>query len=238
MVDPIMNRPAMMAVAHAHVAGDKGRIAADERMATSKRRSSEVGIPQSAGNRLALRARFVDLCQEAGLVPVVAPEILLDGNRSPARRGAVAGQVRRAMLVQLAAQDVALAAIILKSAAAPAGRTNGRQPAVDEIANATVASLSPAVPAAVPGATLLSGAQNPSLASDHLNATNRGVCDAGKPLPRALTFSFAHAIRQPALQMGKSAADGVASARQALLRRARLNRVARRGDYTVERRAA
>lgn len=183
-------------------------------------------------------ARFAALCQEAGLVPVVEPEILMGGDHSLSRSGDVTEALLRAVFEQLAAQGVALEAMILKPGMVTAGLKHAVQPSIAAVAEATVASLLRVVPAAVPGVAFLSGGQSPSLASSRLNAMNRSGRGGGAALPWALTFSFARAIQQPALEVWKGSADNVAAAQQVLLHRARLNRAARRGDYTSTMEAA
>ena len=166
-------------------------------------------------------ARYAALCQEAGLVPVVEPEVLMDGNHSLQRCGQATEQVLRMVFNQLYTQRVALEGMILKPNMVLPGLTCPRQESVDEVADATVMRLLRAVPAAVPGIAFLSGGQSAELASARLNAMNVRFKSR---LPWALAFSFARAIQQPALEtwLGKEA--NVTAAQQALLHRARCNR--------------
>ena len=215
------------------------------------------GIPSRScieANAHAL-ARYAALCQEAGLVPVVEPEVLMDGDHTLERCRAVTEEVLRTVFNQLNSQRVMLEGMILKPNMVLPGftcaphqeveeaaigeqqfqvRLTDRQPDeeedVDEVANITVKSLWRTVPAAVPGIAFLSGGQSPELASARLNAMNLRF---KSQLPWALAFSFARAIQQPALEIWQGKESNVKAAQQALLHRARCNRAARRGEYTA-----
>jgi fructose-bisphosphate aldolase class I len=189
------------------------------------------GIPSRGcieANAQAL-ARYAALCQEAGLVPVVEPEVLMDGEHTLQRCCAVTEQVLRTVFNQLYTQRVTLEEMILKPNMVLSGLTCPKQEAVDEVADATVNCLLRAVPAAVPGIAFLSGGQSGELASARLNAMNVRFKSR---LPWALAFSFARAIQQPALEMWQGQEAHVSAAQQALVHRARCNRAARRGQYT------
>ena len=175
-------------------------------------------------------ARYAALCQEAGLVPVVEPEVLMDGEHSSARCETVTEEVLRAVFHQMHAQGVLLEGMLLKPNMVLPGLESLQQQGVDEIADATVLCLLRTVPAAVPGVTFLSGGQLSTLATARLNAMNARYRSR---LPWALSFSFARAIQQPALEIWHGDADSVGEAQQALLHRARCNRAARRGEYDV-----
>ena len=190
------------------------------------------GIPSwgcSEANAQAL-ARYAALCQEAGLVPVVEPEVLMDGEHTLERCGDITEHVLRTVFTQLYTQRVTLEGMLLKPNMVLPGLTCPKQSAVDEVADATVGCLSRAVPAAVPGIAFLSGGQSPELASARLNAMN--VRFASR-LPWAVAFSFSRAIQQPALEIWSGQDANVKAAQQALLHRARCNRAARRGAYTA-----
>jgi fructose-bisphosphate aldolase class I len=175
-------------------------------------------------------ARYAALCQEAGLVPVVEPEVLMDGGHTLERCGEVTEEVLRTVFSQLYAQRVMLEGMILKPNMVVPGLSCPRQAAVDEVADATVQCLLRAVPAAVPGIAFLSGGQSSELASGRLNAMNvRFKLRA----PWALAFSFARAIQQPALEIWLGQEANAKAAQQALLHRARCNRAARRGEYNA-----
>ena len=205
-------------------------------------------------NALAL-ARYAGLCQEAGLVPVVEPEVLMDGRHTLERCGEVTEGVLRTVFNQLYTQRVMLEGMILKpnmvlpGLTCPPGekvsevsageqqyqvRLIDRQQEdvseVDKAADATVKCLLRAVPAAVPGIAFLSGGQSAELASTRLNAMNVRFKSR---LPWALAFSFARAIQQPALEIWQGKEANVLAAQKALYHRARCNRAARRGEYNA-----
>ena len=190
------------------------------------------GIPSRGcieANAQAL-ARYAALCQEAGLVPVVEPEVLMDGDHTLARCAEISEAVLRAVFGQLAAQGVMLEAMILKPNMVVPGLACGTQTTVDEVADATVKCLLRAVPAAVPGIAFLSGGQPSELASARLNAMNVRFKTRA---PWALAFSFARAIQQPAMEIWRGEASNVPAAQQSLFHRADCNRAARRGEYTA-----
>ena len=175
-------------------------------------------------------ARYAALCQEAGLVPVVEPEVLMAGGHTLGRCGEVTEDVLRAVFRQLSAQRVLLEGVILKPNMVLPGSTCPRQEMADEVADATVRCLLRAVPAAVPGVAFLSGGQSAELASARLNAMNVRF---RARLPWAVAFSFARAIQQPALEIWLGRDANVKAAQRALLHRAECNRAARRGEYTA-----
>lgn len=215
------------------------------------------GIPSRSGleaNAHAL-ARFAALCQEAGLVPIVEPEVLMNGNHTLERCRQVTEEVLRNVFIQLNCQRVSLEGMLLKPNMVLPGltcpsqkeveevavgeqqfqvrltdRQQEEQQSVDEVADYTVKSLLRTVPAAVPGITFLSGGQSAELASARLNAMNIRF---RSQLPWALAFSFARAIQQPALEIWKGEEARIGAAQQALLHRARCNQAARRGEYTA-----
>ena len=191
-----------------------------------------VGIPSRGcieANAQAL-ARYAGLCQEAGLVPIVEPEVLMDGEHTLERCREVTEEVLRTVFDQLYTQRVMLEGMILKPNMVLPGLTCPQQETVDEVADATVGCLLRAVPAAVPGIAFLSGGQPGELASARLNAMNVRF----KPrLPWALAFSFARAIQQPALEIWQGEEANVLAAQQALYHRAMCNRAARRGEYNA-----
>ncbi len=175
-------------------------------------------------------ARYAALCQEAGLVPIVEPEVVMDGDHTLERCLKATQEVLRNVFIQLNCQRVMLEGIILKPNMVLPGLTCAQQATVDEIAKATVNCLFRTVSAAVPGIAFLSGGQSAELASTRLNAINFRF----KPqLPWAVTFSFARAIQQPALEIWRGEEANWQLAQKALLHRATCNRAARRGDYTT-----
>lgn len=182
------------------------------------------------GNAHAL-ARYAALCQEAGLVPVVEPEVLMDGEHTFERCCEVTEKVLRTVFDQLAAQRVLLEGMLLKPNMVLPGLACPQQASVDDVADATVRCLLRTVPAAVPGIAFLSGGQSSELASARLNAMNVHFKSRA---PWALSFSFARAIQQPALEIWNGDAANVPAAQQALFHRARCNRAARRGEYSPD----
>ncbi len=173
-------------------------------------------------------ARYAALCQEVGLVPIVEPEVLMDANHSLERCSFVTENVLRTVFKHLHMQGVLLEGMILKPNMVLAGTSAPGQPSVEDIAEATLRCLLRVVPAAVPGIAFLSGGQSPELASARLNAMN--LKSRGQA-PWPLTFSFARAIQQPALEIWGGLSENVVAAQMALEHRARLNRAARQGSY-------
>jgi fructose-bisphosphate aldolase class I len=175
-------------------------------------------------------ARYAAVCQEAGLVPIVEPEVLMDGGHTLERCGEVTEQVLRTVFNQLYAQRVMLEGLILKPNMVLPGLTCPRQATLDEVADATVECLLRAVPAAVPGIAFLSGGQSGELASARLNAMNIRFKSR---MPWALAFSFSRAIQYPALEIWQGKETNILAAQEALYHRASCNRAARRGEYTA-----
>jgi fructose-bisphosphate aldolase, class I len=175
-------------------------------------------------------ARYAALCQEAGLVPVVEPEVLMDGSHTLERCGEVTAELQQTVLDQLYRQGVMLEGVILKPNMVLPGSTCPKQETVEEVADATVRCLLRSVPAAVPGIAFLSGGQSAELASARLNAMNVRF---ESRLPWALAFSFARAIQQPALEIWRGQAANISEAQAALRHRAGCNRAARRGEYSA-----
>jgi len=187
-------------------------------------------IPSRAcieANALTL-ARYAALCQEAGLVPIVEPEVLMDGNHTMEQCSEVTEEVLHTVFSQLYAQGVVLEGMILKPNMVLPGLTCQKQESDDAIADATVKCFLRAVPAAVPGITFLSGGQTAELASARLNAMN--VRFKSK-LPWEMSFSYGRALQQPALEIWKGKEVHVQEAQKALYHRAKCNFAARRGEY-------
>jgi fructose-bisphosphate aldolase class I len=190
------------------------------------------GIPSRScieANAHAL-ARYAALCQEAGLVPVVEPEVLMDGGHTLESCLKVTEEVLRNIFIQLNCQRVMLEGMILKPNMALPGLSCPQQASADEIADATVHCLLRTVPAAVPGVAFLSGGQSAELASVRLNAMNLRFKSR---LPWALAFSFARAIQQPALEIWQGKVVNVPAAQKALIHRAKCNQAARHGEYNA-----
>jgi fructose-bisphosphate aldolase class I len=175
-------------------------------------------------------ARYAALCQEAGLVPIVEPEVLMDGAHTLEQCRKVTEETLRNVFIQLNCQRVLLEGMILKPNMVLPGLDCPKQESVDEVADATVKTLLRTVPAAVPGIAFLSGGQPSEPASARLNAMNVRF---KLQMPWALTFSFSRAIQQPALEIWQGNDANVKAAQQALLHRAKCNRAARRGEYSA-----
>jgi fructose-bisphosphate aldolase class I len=173
-------------------------------------------------------ARYAALCQESGLVPIVEPEVLMDGEHTLARCCEVTEEVLRTVFNRLYEQRVMLEGMILKPNMVLPGLASPKQETVDEVADATVRCLLQAVPGAVPGIAFLSGGQSSELASARLNAMNVRFKSR---LPWALAFSYARAIQQPALEIWRGEQGRALAAQEALYHRAWCNRAARRGEY-------
>ncbi len=189
------------------------------------------GIPSRScleANAHAL-ARYAALCQEAGMVPIVEPEVLMTGGHSMERCLEVTREALRTVFIQLNCQQVMLEGMILKPNMVLPGLDSPTQPTPEEVADATVNCLLETVPAAVPGIAFLSGGQSAELASVRLDAMNLHFKSHA---PWALSFSFGRALQQPAMEIWSGKSTNVTAAQAALLLRARCNRSARRGNYS------
>ena len=171
-------------------------------------------------------ARYGAICQQAGLVPIIEPEVLMDGTHDIDRCEAVTEATLRAVFAALANQGVKLEEMVLKPSMVISGKDCPKQASVSEVAARTLAVLKRTVPAAVPGIAFLSGGQSDELASAHLDAMNR--LGGG---PWALTFSYGRALQQPSLKAWKGAPANVPAAQAALLHHARMNGMATLGQY-------
>jgi fructose-bisphosphate aldolase class I len=171
-------------------------------------------------------ARYAALCQEAGIVPIVEPEVLMDGDHSIERSEEVTAAVLRAVFAQLGEQRVLLEGIVLKPNMLLSGYDCPEQAGVAEVAERTLACFRRVVPAAVPGIAFLSGGQSDERAAAHLSAMN---AIAGAPWE--LTFSYGRALVGAPLGVWSGDDTKVAEAQAAFLHRARCNAAARRGEY-------
>jgi fructose-bisphosphate aldolase class I len=175
-------------------------------------------------------ARYASLCQEQELVPIVEPEVLMDGPHTIERCEEVTGFVLHAVFHALFEQRVALEGMLLKPNMVIAGKECARQASVEEVATATLRCLRRHVPAAVPGIVFLSGGQSARLATAHLNAINR----LPGPKPWKVSFSYGRALQDPALEDWHGRHENLAHGQKALYRRARCNGAASVGKYTDE----
>jgi len=189
------------------------------------------GIPTRAcidSNAEAL-ARYAALCQESDLVPIVEPEVLMDGTHTMERHFQVTEETLRSVFDSLAEHRVVLEGILLKPNMVLSGKECPQQASVQEVAEATVRCLKRVVPAAVPGIVFLSGGQTDQQATEHLNAMNR-MGD----LPWQLSFSYGRALQAPVLKAWKGDTANVSAAQTAFHHRAWCNSKARFGKYTEE----
>jgi fructose-bisphosphate aldolase class I len=175
-------------------------------------------------------ARYAALCQEAGIVPVVEPEVLMEGSHTLQTCAEITERVLRTVFRELYAQRVRLEGMVLKPNMVLPGLTCPRQESVDEVADATIRCLLRSVPAAVPGVVFLSGGQPSELASERLNAMNVRFKSR---LPWELSFSFGRAIQEPALEIWHGEEANVSRAQEALYHRAKCDRAAHLGEYNA-----
>jgi fructose-bisphosphate aldolase class I len=172
-------------------------------------------------------ARYAALCQEAGLVPIVEPEVLMDGAHTIGRCEEVTAEVLSLVYAELAAHRVALEGTLLKPNMVIPGKGCPTQAGATAVAEATVRTLSRVVPPAVHGIVFLSGGQTPRQATENLSAMNA----MGKH-PWELSFSYGRALQDPVLKQWKGEGANVPAAKEGFLLRARLNGAARRGRYS------
>jgi fructose-bisphosphate aldolase class I len=180
-----------------------------------------------AANAHAL-ARYAALCQEQDIVPIVEPEVLMDGTHTIERCEEVTGRVLQAVFAALFEQGVSLEGMVLKPNMVVAGSGSSQQTSVEEVAGTTLHCLRRHVPPAVPGIAFLSGGQQDVLATRHLNAISR----ADGPKPWALTFSYGRALQDAALATWGGKPENVEAAKQQLYHRVKCNSLAAQGMYT------
>ena len=174
-------------------------------------------------------ARYSALCQEASIVPIVEPEVLLDGGHTVERCEEESEKMLATLFNELTWQKVSLEHVILKASMVVSGKDNARQAAVAEVAERTLKILKRTVPAALPGVVFLSGGQTDENATAHLDAMNRM---GGAPWP--LTFSYSRALQAVALKAWRGSAANVAAAQSAFHHRARMNSLAAKGQWNKE----
>lgn len=171
-------------------------------------------------------ARYAALCQEAGIVPIVEPEVLMDGDHAIERCDEVTRETLSLVFRALTAHRVYLPGILLKPNMVISGKGNERQAGVDEVAERTLACFHATVPSAVPGIVFLSGGQSDELATAHLNRMNQ---IGGNPWK--LSFSYGRALQAPALKAWSGSTDNISAGQAAYLHRARMNGAAAQGAY-------
>ena len=177
-------------------------------------------------------ARYAALCQEAGIVPIVEPEVLMDGN--PATHDvdttySVTEKTLRAVFEELRLANVNLRGIVLKPNMVVAGKNSPKQATAKQVAEKTVQLLKAVVPAEVPGIAFLSGGQSDQQATEHLSLMN----EMGK-LPWRLTFSYGRALQAAAIKAWAGKADNVPAAQKAFLHRVRMNSLAASGRWAAD----
>jgi fructose-bisphosphate aldolase class I len=188
------------------------------------------GLPSQGcldANIMAL-ARYAALCQEAGIVPIVEPEVLMDGSHTMARCAEVTERGLQTLFCEFYTQRIDLRLMILKPNMVLPAIDCPQQESVPAVADATVTCLLKTVPAIVPGIAFLSGGQSAELASARLNAMHVQY----KSMPWALTFSYSRAVQQLSLEAWAGKDKNVEAAQKALYHRAKCNKAARRGAYT------
>jgi fructose-bisphosphate aldolase class I len=174
-------------------------------------------------------ARYAALCQEAGLVPIVEPEVLQDGTHSIEESAKATGRVLQAVYTEMHDQRIEYRGTLLKPNMVLSGYSASARAGVEEVADATLEVLSKHVPAAVPGNVFLSGGQSDEDATAHLNAMNtRG------PHPWELSFSYGRALQASALKAWRGEEANVQAAQEAFAHRAKMNSLARSGKYSPE----
>ncbi|HEY8069441.1 MAG TPA: class I fructose-bisphosphate aldolase [Burkholderiales bacterium] len=174
-------------------------------------------------------ARYAALCQEASIVPMIEPEVLLDGGHTIERCEEVTEATLRATYAAMAAHNVSSEHLILKTSMVVSGKTCARQAGVDEVAERTLRVLKRTVPASQPGVVFLSGGQSDVAATAHLNAMA-----AMKGLPWPLTFSYSRALQNPALNAWKGQDANIGAAQRAFHHRAQMNGFAAQGKWKPE----
>jgi len=183
-----------------------------------------------AANAHAL-ARYAALCQENGIVPIVEPEILMDGSHTIEDSFIVTEEVLHSVFYELYGQNVLLEGMILKPNMVLSGYKCSEQASVDEVAEMTVTVLKRCVPSAVPGIAFLSGGQSNEDATAHLNSMNK-IFDNNSPWN--LTYSYGRALQAPALDAWGGKEENVPAAQDAFYKRAKLNSLATKGDYSAD----
>jgi fructose-bisphosphate aldolase class I len=183
-----------------------------------------------AANAHAL-ARYAALCQENGIVPIVEPEILMDGSHTIEDSFVVTEEVLHSVFYELFGQNVLLEGMILKPNMVLSGYKCSEQASVDEVAEMTVTVLKRCVPSAVPGIAFLSGGQSNEDATAHLNSMNKILGDSSL---WNLTYSYGRALQSPALDAWRGKEENVSAAQNAFYKRAKLNSLASKGDYSAD----
>jgi fructose-bisphosphate aldolase, class I len=195
-----------------------------------------IDIAEGIPSRFAIRAnahalaRYAALCQENGIVPIVEPEVLMDGAHSLERCEEVTAEVLATVFAELFGHRVLLEGMVLKPNMVISGKKASHRAGPEVVAEATLRTLRRHVPPGVPGIAFLSGGQSPTEATLHLALMNR----IGAPLPWSLTFSYGRALQDTALKAWGGSAGNFAAGQREFARRAKLNGLATLGRYTAE----
>jgi fructose-bisphosphate aldolase, class I len=189
------------------------------------------GVPTMTAIRVNAHAlaRYAALCQAAQIVPIVEPEVLMDGDHDIDRCYDVTNRVLNQTFRELRVQRVELEGMILKPNMAVSGKKCAKQASVEEVAEKTIRMLKTCVPAAVPGIAFLSGGQSDEEATAHLNAMN-----AIGHLPWKLTFSYGRALQAAPQKAWSGKAENVAAGQRAFTHRARMNALASKGEWATD----
>src|SRR3989338_9146960 len=175
-------------------------------------------------------AKYARICQQHGIVPIVEPEVLIDGTHSIDTSYKVTEKVQKAVFDALRKEDVAVEYTILKPSMVISGKQAQNRASINEVARQTVKCLKATVPSELPSINFLSGGQTPEEATAHLNSMHT----LGEKLPWYVSFSYARALQEPALEAWQGKKENIPAAQKAFLKRARLNRLATMGKYSED----
>ena len=176
-------------------------------------------------------ARYAALCQQNGIVPIVEPEILMDGTHTIEESFLVSEEVLHTVFYELYGQNVNFEGMVLKPNMVLSGYNCPDQASVEQVAELTVKVIKRCVPSAVPGIAFLSGGQSDEHATAHLNAMNKLLGDSS---PWNLTFSYGRALQAPALKAWSGKDENISDAQEAFYKRAKFNSLATKGDYSED----
>ena len=175
-------------------------------------------------------AKYAKICQEHGFVPIVEPEVLIDGNHSIDKCQEVTEKVLKAVFDALKKENVAIDLTILKPSMVISGKQDENRAGVEEVAKRTIETLKKTVPLELPSINFLSGGQTPEEATAHLNAMH----NLGEDLPWYVSFSYARALQGPALKAWQGKEENVPAGQKAFIKRTKLNSLATKGQYSEE----
>ena len=175
-------------------------------------------------------AKYAKICQEHGIVPIVEPEVLIDGTHSIDTSYKVTEKVQKAVFDALRKENVAVEYAILKPSMVISGKQAQNRASINEVARRTVKCLKATIPSELPSINFLSGGQTPEEATAHLNRMHT----LGEELPWYLSFSYARALQEPALNAWQGKKENIPAAQKAFLKRAKLNSLATMGRYSED----